>query len=155
LFRPVFLDQGTGFFVPARRRAARVKLRLAITWLLRSLTSFSMSPAFYSILHVFSLLVLTGFTFYAFAAPAECRKKVMIITGIASLVMFISGFGLITKLQTGFPTWIIVKLVCWLGVSALAGIGFRKRDKAGLFMAIILALIFTAVVTVYRGRFAV
>lgn len=128
-------------------------MALAVAGLLHSLRSLFMNPAIYSIIHVFSLLLLTGFAFYAFAAPAECRKKVMIITGIASLLMLISGFGLLAKLQLGFPGWIIVKIVCWLGLSALAGIGFRKRDKAGLFMAIILALIFTAVVTVYYGRF--
>jgi hypothetical protein len=128
-------------------------MTLAAAGLLRSFSSPTfMNPAIYSIIHVFSLLVLTGFAFYAFAAPAECRKKVMIITGIASLLMLISGFGLLAKLHLGFPGWIIVKLVCWLGLSALAGIGFRKRDKAGLFMVIILALIFVAVVTVYYGR---
>ncbi|MEY4487753.1 MAG: hypothetical protein RIQ79_261 [Verrucomicrobiota bacterium] len=113
-----------------------------------------MNPAIYSIIHVFSLLVLTGYAFYAFAAPAEARKKVMIITGIASLLMLVSGFGLLAKLQLGFPGWAMVKLACWLGVAGLAGIGFRKRDKATLFMAVILALIFVALVTVYYARFA-
>jgi uncharacterized membrane protein SirB2 len=109
-----------------------------------------MNPVIYSIIHVFSLLVLTGYTFYAFAAPAEARKKVMMVTGIASLLMLISGFGLLAKVyQNQFAPWVIVKLVCWLGLSALAGIGFRKRDKASVFMAVILALVFVAVVSVY------
>lgn len=115
-----------------------------------------MNPAIYSIIHVFSLLVLTGYAFYAFAAPADCRKKVMIITGIASLLMLVSGFGLVAKVyQNQFAAWMFVKLACWLGVAGLAGIGFRKREKATLFMAIILGLIFVAVVTVYHARFAV
>ncbi|MCX6937202.1 MAG: SirB2 family protein [Verrucomicrobia bacterium] len=109
-----------------------------------------MNPAIYSIIHVFSLLVLTGYTFHAFAAPAEARKKVMIVTGIASLLMLISGFGLLAKVyQNQFAPWVIVKLVCWLGLSALAGIGFRKRDKASVFIAVILALVFVALVSVY------
>ena len=73
-----------------------------------------MSPTTYHILHVSSLLVLFGYTFYAFAAPAETRKRVLIITGIASLLVLIGGFGLITKLRVGFPGWIIVKIVCWV-----------------------------------------
>ena len=56
-----------------------------------------MSPTTYHILHVSSLLVLFGYTFYAFAAPAETRKRVLVITGIASLLVLIGGFGLITK----------------------------------------------------------
>mgnify|MGYP003344132975 CR=1 FL=1 len=47
----------------------------------------AMSPTFYHVLHLISVLVLTGYTFYAFAAPAESRKKVMIITGVASLLV--------------------------------------------------------------------
>jgi hypothetical protein len=112
-----------------------------------------MSISFYHILHVFSLLVLAGFTFYAFAAPAEARKKVLMVTGIASLLMFISGFGLITKiLGTGqgvWPLWIWIKLVAWLGVSALAGIAFRRRSAAPVLMAVLIALLFVAVYAVY------
>ncbi|WP_221032551.1 DUF1516 family protein [Actomonas aquatica] len=112
-----------------------------------------MSPAFYHVLHLLSLIVLTGGTFYGFAGPAESRKKVMIFTGIASLLMLISGVGLLHKLSYGFPGWAIVKIVCWLGLAGLAGIGYRKRDKAGLFMTIILALVFVALVMVYQRPF--
>lgn len=113
----------------------------------------NMSISFYQILHVFSLLVLTGFTFYAFAAPASARKKVLAITGIASLLMFISGFGLITKVigsgQGMWPLWIWVKLVAWLGLSSLTGVAFKKRDKALFFMLLALGLIFIALYAVY------
>jgi hypothetical protein len=112
-----------------------------------------MSISFYHILHVFSVLALTGYTFYAFAAPAETRKKVLMVTGIASLLIFISGFGLITKVigvgQGAWPLWVWVKLVAWLGLSALAGIGYRRREKAPVFMAVALALIFAALYAVY------
>lgn len=110
---------------------------------------FFMSPTTYHIIHISSLLVLFGYTFFAFAAPAESKKRVMMITGIASLLVLIGGFGLLAKLKLGFPGWIIVKLVCWLGLSALAGVGYRKRDKAGLFMLIAVVLAVVAVVMVY------
>lgn len=112
-----------------------------------------MSYTYYQILHVLSVLILTGFTFYAFAAPAETRKKVMIITGIASLVVFVTGFGLITKLLGAgsgmWPLWAILKLVAWLGLSALAGLGYRRRAKVPVFMAVACGLIFMAIYSVY------
>lgn len=113
-----------------------------------------MSPTFYSILHVVSLLVLTGYTFYAFAAPAANRKKVMMITGIASLLMLVSGFGLISKVYANqFQGWMFVKIAAWLGLSALAGFGFRKREKAGLWAGLALVFVLIAVVMVYARPF--
>ncbi len=113
-----------------------------------------MSPQFYQILHLLSIIVLTGGTFYGFAGAPESRKKVMIFTGIAALLTIITGFGLIAKLGHDYlQGWLIVKLVCWLGLSGLAGIGYRKRGQAGLFMTIILALVLTALVMVYQRPF--
>lgn len=113
-----------------------------------------MSPIVYQLLHLLSLLVFTGGVFYGFAGAPETRKKVMMITGIASLLLLVSGFGLLSKLHANqFSTWVIVKLVAWLGISALAGIGYRKREQAGLFMGVIGALLFTALLMVYYVRF--
>lgn len=112
-----------------------------------------MSPLFYYIVHVGSVLVLFGYTFYAFAAPAETRKKVMIITGIASLLVLIGGFGLQAKLSVGWPGWFVVKMVCWLGLSALAGIGYRRRGAVGMLSALAVILALVAVVMVYSKPF--
>jgi hypothetical protein len=112
-----------------------------------------MSPAFYSILHVGSILLLTGWTFYAFAAPAETRKRVMMITGILSLLALIAGFGLAAKLKIGWPGWLIVKIVCWLGLSALAGFGYRKRGAAGTLMVIAAVFVLLAITMVYTRPF--
>jgi hypothetical protein len=112
-----------------------------------------MSPAFYSVLHVVSILLLTGWTFYAFAAPAESRKRVMMITGILSLLALIAGFGLQAKLQIGWPGWLIVKICCWLGLSALAGFGYRKRQAAGALMVVAAVLVLLAVTMVYTRPF--
>lgn len=112
-----------------------------------------MNPLFYSVLHVVSLFVLAGYTFYAFAAPAETRKRVMMITGIASLLALIAGFGLQAKLGYAFHGWLIVKIVCWLGLSALAGFGYRRRGAAGTLAAVAVLLIVVAVLMVYLKPF--
>ncbi len=115
--------------------------------------AISMSPTFYHILHVISVLLLTGLTFYAFAAAPETRKRVLMFSGIASLIALVAGFGLQSKLQVGFPGWLFVKLGCWLGLSALAGLGYRKREAAGTLIVVTIALVVIAVVMVYLKPF--
>ena len=112
-----------------------------------------MSPQFYYILHLISLFVLAGFTFYAFAAAPETRKRVMMITGIASLLALVGGFGLQAKLGYKLSEpWLIVKIVCWLLLSGLAGMGYRKRGAVGMLSVVAAALILVALVMVYYVR---
>ena len=112
-----------------------------------------MSITTYHILHLSSIIVLLGYTFYAFAAPAETRKRVLMITGIAALLALVSGFTMLHKLGLGFPKWAMVKLVCWLGLGSMAGVAYRKRASADLFMIIALVLAITAVAMVYVRPF--
>jgi len=46
-----------------------------------------------------------------------------------------------------------MKIVCWLGLSALTGIGYRRRGAAGALALIAIVLIFIAVVMVYLKPF--
>jgi len=110
-----------------------------------------MNPTFYHLLHVFALLVLTAHTFMAFANPDPANKKrTMMITGIAALLMLISGFGLISKLYGNhFYAWMIVKLVCWIGLSALAGVAYRRPHLRGKLAFTALTLMLVALVMVY------
>ncbi len=112
-----------------------------------------MSPVVYQVLHLVSLLVLFGYTFYAFAAPAETRKRVMIITGSAALLALVAGFALQAKLVGSFPGWLVVKIVCWLGLSALAAFGYRRRGAAGTLAWVAIALVVVAVIMVYTRPF--
>jgi uncharacterized membrane protein SirB2 len=111
-----------------------------------------MDPNFYRILHLFALLVLTAHTYMAFANPApENRRLTLIVTGVASLLMLVSGFGLLSKVyQNHWPgNWLAVKMVCWLGFSALAGIAYRKAHLRGLLSFLGLALLLVALVMVF------
>ena len=112
-----------------------------------------MDQRFYYALHLISLFILTAYTFRAFAAPtAEARRANLMMTGIASLVALVAGFGLLAKLQLGFPVWVIVKLVCWLVLSGLAGMA-HKKGQAGALPSMALALLLVAVVMVYFKPF--
>lgn len=109
----------------------------------------------YQILHVSSILLFVAFTFQAFAAPTpERRKSVMMLSGILSLVALVAGFGLAAKAGYGMPIWMVIKLVCWLGLSALGGATFRRPEKAKTFATISVVLVLVAVLTVYLKPFA-
>ena len=105
-----------------------------------------MSPIVYSVVHVVSAILLVAFTFQAFASPRpECRRQTLMLGGVLSLLTLVAGFGLLAKLDLGFPGWILVKLVCWLALSAFAGLAFRRPQatsalKAGAILAVIVAV---------------
>jgi uncharacterized membrane protein YhaH (DUF805 family) len=119
-------------------------------------TTFRMNPLYYSLLHVFALFVLVAHTFMAFASPAvENKKRTMIITGMASLLVLVSGFGLVAKLHGNqISGWIVVKIVCWLGLSSLAGIVYRRPELRGTLALTALVLILVSLLMVYVVRFA-
>jgi hypothetical protein len=102
------------------------------------------------ILHLFAVLVLIGTTFYACAGAPETRKKVLMWSGIATLVVLLTGMRMWMVLKPTFVQqgWLVVKLVCWLGISAFAGLGYRRREKAALWITLTLVLALTAIAMV-------
>jgi hypothetical protein len=109
-----------------------------------------MMPQYFHILHVFSVIMLFSICAAAAAAPLPAnRKKFLMWSGIASLVVFISGFGLAGILKIGFPVWIWMKIFCWLGLSVLVGVFFRTPQHAKRLMHIAILLAFFAVSMVY------
>ncbi len=108
----------------------------------------------YHLLHVISAFLLTAYTFQAFANPDPARRKqTLMLTGILSLLMLTGGFGLVARLSYGWPGWVLVKVACWLGLSALAGIAFRKPEARGALTAIAIFLIALATYMVYDRPF--
>ncbi len=109
-----------------------------------------MSPTLYSLVHVASAFLLVGVTFKAFASPdASQKRQVMMLAGIFSLLMLVGGFGLIAKLNYGFPLWIVIKVLCWLGLSAMAGLAYRMPDKRPALVMTTRVLVILAVYCVY------
>ena len=109
----------------------------------------------YFFIHLTSIILLVGVTFFSFSAKMEKRKPVLIISGILSLLALIGGFGLLAKIYGNhFPAWVGVKVVCWLGISALSGLAFRRREKAGLWAALaVLFVVIAVAMVVYKPTF--
>ena len=105
------------------------------------------------ILHVLSALGLVGTIFYACAGAPERRKKLLMWSGIASALVFLTGFRMWQGVFHFAGGWAIVKLVCWLGLSGLAGIAYRRQAKTGLWITLALVLAAIALVMVYLKPF--
>ena len=101
------------------------------------------------VIHVGAILVLIGYTFFALAAPPETKKRVLIVTGCASLVVLLTGIRMWQGLYHFSGWWPVVKLICWLGLSALTGLAYRRRAQAGMFAWIAIVLAVVALVMVY------
>ncbi len=114
-----------------------------------------MTPSFYHVIHVFAMAALVGYSFYAFAGPPSgTKKRVMMVTGIASLAMIVAGVGLMHKLGYSWNAgWVWIKVGCLIGLSGLPGVAYRRREKAGSFILIALLLILIAVGMVYFKPF--
>jgi hypothetical protein len=105
------------------------------------------------VVHVLSVLGLTGATFYAFAGAPESRKRVLMWSGLASLLVLLTGVRMWQAVYHFHGAWVIVKLVCWLGLSAISGIAYRRRGAIGLLILITLVLLATALAMVYVRPF--
>ena len=85
------------------------------------------------------------------AGPAEAtKKKVMIITGIANLLILLTGVRMWQSLHGFAPmAWVIVKIVCWLGFAAFAGLAYRRREKVGTYSTVAVLLMTVIVAMAY------
>ena len=114
-----------------------------------------MDPRYFHILHLLGVFVMVGSIFAAFANPTPLlRRKVLSASGIASLVVVIAGFGLAGLLKYGFPTWIIIKIVCWLGLSGVTGMIYRNPKKIPAYAAVTTVLLIVALYMVYFRPFS-
>jgi hypothetical protein len=116
-----------------------------------------MSSAEFNILHIVhvcSVLLLIGATFYAFAGAPETKKRVAIASGVAALLVFLTGFRM-WQAQFGLALagWVIVKLVCWLAIAAFSGLAYRRRDQAALWITLTSLLAILAVTMAYLKPF--
>lgn len=105
------------------------------------------------IVHVFSVITMIALTIYACAAEPGTRKKVMTWSGITSLLALLTGLRLWQVMYHFQGGWVVVKIVCWLGIATIAGLAYRRREKAGLWIFLTLLLTLIALVMVFTRPF--
>ncbi len=114
-----------------------------------------MTWEFYAILHVASILFLTGATFAVVGGAPDARRKLILMAGgVFSLLALVAGFGLAAK-KSGlpnpleWPVWLWVKVFCWLWLSAIGGIAYRRRAQTPRWIAVTAFLLLVALVMAF------
>lgn len=106
------------------------------------------------LLHLVSVLLLSGVTFAALASgDPDQRRQYLMRSGILSLLVFISGFGVMGMMGMGMPGWAMVKVVCWLVLSGVTGMAFRMRAQASMLGIVSSVVILIAVAMVVYKPF--
>jgi hypothetical protein len=108
-----------------------------------------MSYPLFHLVHLIFVILFVGIAVVPFVSPLpETKRTTIMLSGIFGLIAFLSGFGLLGILKLGVPAWAIVKVVCWLIISALPGLVYRCPQKKNILMVIGLITLITALVMV-------
>ena len=104
---------------------------------------------FYEILHIVGIAMLFvaigGVAVHAAnggsKASSATRPLVGSIHGIGALLILVGGFGMLARMgfqqSTGFPGWLIGKIVIWLILSAIVLLPYRRPALARPFLLLL------------------
>ncbi|MDF1801142.1 MAG: hypothetical protein P1V81_18390, partial [Planctomycetota bacterium] len=101
----------------------------------------------YYLLHVAGGFLLTAFTILATATAVSGKnKRLLMITGVLSLVVLVGGFGLIARVYDNtWPTWVFLKIGAWLVLSMAAGMAMKRPSKAPMWTGLSVLAVLTAI----------
>jgi len=105
------------------------------------------------LIHVLSAIAAVGTIFYACAGAPEQRKKTLMWSGIAGLLVLLTGIRMWQALYNFEGIWAVVKIVCWLALAALTGIAYRKQENTSLWIRLSLGITALALAMVYVRPF--
>lgn len=109
---------------------------------------------FYKIFHITSiaavLIALGGASFSTFIAgakPVKVKKFLGILHGIGILLILISGFGMLAKLQisgANLPSWALLKIIIWIILGGWMTIAYKISSNR-LMISVLVPILLTAV----------
>lgn len=107
----------------------------------------------YQFLHVACFFLFVAMTQRALAAPAARAPGPVKITLGVGILGLIAGFGLLSKMGYGFPGWVIVKILCWLAISAMPFLVLKNPTRAKQLTLTTIAVVLVAIGMVYYRPF--
>lgn len=109
-----------------------------------------MSYETYKILHVFCALFFAftvGLSFFVAQAP----KWVKIFQGIATLLIFVAGMGLMARLgishKEGWPLWVKLKVFIWFALGVGVPLTVKRLSIPKGFATVVALLLFLAAIS--------
>ena len=111
---------------------------------------------FYEILHIIGIamlfLAIGGVAVHAAnggsKSGSSTRPLVGSIHGVGALLILVGGFGMLARIGfqhgSGFPGWLIGKIVIWVVLSAIALLPYRRPELARPFLFLLPFLAGTA-----------
>jgi uncharacterized membrane protein SirB2 len=114
-----------------------------------------MSLQVYKIIHLVSLFALfTSFSVSLFGSQKS--KFFKIFAGIATILVLVSGMGLMARSGighgTGWPLWIKMKFVIWGIVAVIIPIMIKRLPSLSTFTYVLMMSLFTAAVYLVNYR---
>lgn len=64
------------------------------------------------------------------AEQTAWRKSLRVLHGVSLLVILVAGFGMLARLDAGFPGWAVAKLVLWFLMGGLLAVPYRAPGLA-------------------------
>ena len=108
-----------------------------------------MSPAFYHIIHVISVVLLASAFGALSTGDQSARKGAMMKHGIALVLLLISGFGFIAKAKGSYTSpYVLVMYAVWLALGVLPVLAKKRILRPGDMGKVALLL---AAVAAYAG----
>ena len=111
-----------------------------------------MDPNTYRILHVIGAIALCfglgGVIATGGREGQKASRTYLVLHGVGLLLLLVAGFGNAGKQNIGFPSWVIVKIVCWVVLAALPFL--LARGILQRFLALLVAVA-AAVIAAWVG----
>ena len=86
-------------------------------------------------------------------ADRRMRRLIGMTHGIALLLILVGGFGMLARLDIGFPGWIVGKLTVWLALGAMLTLAKRMLGRARMLWFAVPVLAFVAAWLAYTKPF--
>ncbi len=119
-----------------------------------------MTENFYKVLHILGILLLFlslgGISLFTIngghKSSNSWRAKVAITHGIATLLVLIGGFGLLTKLYgTNWPLWVYPKILIWLVFGGILSLAYKSKKIAeALWLVLPILGLLATLLVVYK-----
>ena len=81
------------------------------------------------------------------------RRIVAASHGVAMLLILVGGFGMLARLDIGFPGWVIGKLAVWMALGAMLGLANKLVGRARVLWFAVPVLAFVAAWLAYTKPF--